>query len=794
MTLPIFLRSFLIATLLCASPALAASGMKAPAASVSESGQAVVTLVAPSDGYKLRKLRIFKKLGKKLVVFKTLQVRGGQLTFSIELPKGKFVFQSISRKAGKEKSSKQSKILNVDAQELEPAPIPSAEPTESPASPTPIPQNSSTETPTPIPTPALPTCSELVYNFDAPTATITGDDTITFHLAEPAPCGQFVDGSWWVLGPVRIKRITPDFATIIPSNAATYPAPMLQALQTYLNFRVGDPLCAHDSKDSNCITAEESAVLSDFYISWFNIPTSQKNIPTYRSGFALDPVADQNSFDSRFLYFQAPPALPQYSFDGELISGGPDPLLIAPSAGDAISIVKTVSRNDINYGTGWGACDKKTLVSDAGSQSLNRGCFSSSAILTVVSAVPPTDAFRPAYSGIPQKKLQLASSGAAYFRLSDLHLEHLPSLPTGPVSAQLPSYQNVLKSFGGTWTFLFNNGPGMSLQQPTSNIRSTGGGTPLHYHSSISNVINNAMLRTMHGDDDPEQRLKVIAQVVQRGLDYYYALYAGKHYISGTGFNLGFKSTILYSGRLLEHSSMLNVDKDFDEHPLTVYSPNGRPSGRYFAEDSQTYFGADTWNGSPIALWGNMNESTASMTSESVAATVDSYEDNLPISTLFDDLGTLPADGGFGGFPQYYLEPYVTKQCGYGGNRTVSDPKGQRDGGYWTSLNTTQRPIVGYANGQALYSCPRMARVVDVLNGTAPAGASDYQSCCSSAPMVGSYTVAMLMGLRSEWGHEPFFKYVERWASPPYSAVGNISGGYGDPYNAAMYWNYLYGK
>ena len=37
---------------------------------------------------------------------------------------------------------------------------------------------------------------------------------ITWYFSEAKPCGQFADGSWWVVGPVTITRITPECTTV----------------------------------------------------------------------------------------------------------------------------------------------------------------------------------------------------------------------------------------------------------------------------------------------------------------------------------------------------------------------------------------------------------------------------------------------------------------------------------------------------------------------------------------------------------------------------------------------------
>lgn len=50
-------------------------------------------------------------------------------------------------------------------------------------------------------------------------------------------------------------------------------------------------------------------------------------------------------------------------------------------------------------------------------------------------------------------------------------------------------------------------------------------------------------------------------------------------------------------------------------------------------------------------------------------------------------------------------------------------------------------------------------------------GCVDYRNCCTSRTWVGEALAVELMGLRANWGHEPFFDYVDRWMA------GDVDGG-----------------
>jgi hypothetical protein len=64
--------------------------------------------------------------------------------------------------------------------------------------------------------------------------------------------------------------------------------------------------------------------------------------------------------------------------------------------------------------------------------------------------------------------------------------------------------------------------------------------------------------------------------------------------------------------------------------------------------------------------------------------------------------------------------------------------------------------------------------------------AGTYQWCCTSNPWIGTQISALLLGFKDLWNHDPFFDYVDRWASPPWNAPG----AFGDDYLESMYRTY----
>jgi len=630
-------------------------------------------------------------------------------------------------------------------------------------------------------------CNSVSYNIPHVPLINSHAANITFHFSTDVECGQFVDGTWWVKGPVTISRITPDYLGFIPNNIDTYPQGLKDAIVQYLQSQGQQSVTNNQIKN---VVLRAHAPNSSPGLGY----SAVGNIPHMRNGFTIDPLIDANNLDDRLggSGFAQPPLLP---------------MTLAPMANHANTVIKAASRFDMVYGsTAWSVCNKSPFPFFTDNP--HRGCLQSIAILTVVGTKPPADAFRPTMYASSVPKLNLPALGGInkkFYVASDLNLQLLPKLNPNlmlpAARAALPSLVDTEKIFGCPWHHFFNDGASMSQQQTASCFRGVAGIDYFHYHAGIANQINKAMLRTMLNDSDSAKK-PLVNKITQYAIDTYGSLLQGKRYDSATGFNMGAKAPLLYAGKLLNETKFLNVGFDFNAVPENkggVTAPNGNPITRYFAEDAQTFFGDVTFNGHPIALWGYAEVPGQFFTPMTFATTTNEvYEHGnqtrWPSSTLLTDvypdiLQEIPANGGFGGFPRYYWDPSEGFACqGAFGYRATRHPAGQRDGGYWTDLNWEHRPIVGQdSQSNPIFSCPRNNKLIDVLSGIAAPSAASYQNCCSSFPMAGAFTVIKLMdtvnqgpSLETKWNHVPFFNYVSRWVSPLYSPHTAIGGGWAD--------------
>lgn len=59
-------------------------------------------------------------------------------------------------------------------------------------------------------------------------------------------------------------------------------------------------------------------------------------------------------------------------------------------------------------------------------------------------------------------------------------------------------------------------------------------------------------------------------------------------------------------------------------------------------------------------------------------------------------------------------------------------------------------------------------------------GCSDYRNCCTSHTWVGTALAALILGARDDWGHDPFFDYVDRWMDGDVPGGGDTSSGFVD--------------
>ena len=356
----------------------------------------------------------------------------------------------------------------------------------------------------------------------------------------------------------------------------------------------------------------------------------------------------------------------------------------AASPGD--SILKTVSWNVASATSSWRPADTTS------STALDRA-----AVLTVLAGPPPADAFRPPYAG-PDKPI---------YRLSQLDLSRLPKL--APVE-HMPSMAEVRAIFNGPWLDHIVQWPGRQIH-PAKNMRNRHDpSNPADYGAEIGRAIGEAVLRSLHGENDAE-KLEIVVPVVQYGIDLFHQLQQGAYWRARGGHGHGRKLPILFAGKLLGDERMLAIGQS--------HRTRGE-CGMVFSEDGQTYYGQDG-----VALWGEAEE-------------------------------VCGCEGSYGGNPDY--DGWLANGCKRDpGNRhqTCRDPAGLRDGG-----------------GAELFDTCRPLNTLDWQRQNGVAESAGYQFCCSSATFIGTQMAALLLDLKEAWNHDAFFDYVDRWMEPPWNGGG----------------------
>jgi len=219
---------------------------------------------------------------------------------------------------------------------------------------------------------------------------------ITWFFDKPYQCGTFVNGDYWVLGPVNITNINPEIIfvndTIIGNDGNTH-------------------ICAHNV-DCQCQNYTPSPYLGIYNYSYRLVSVTSDLWGDYickynvgRNGLTINPIGRaEQTFDSRDYGFRS---------DWFLTT----PLLVAVNS----SVISTISFPDQTecsrgYGGGWynylGVCSEHWLLKTA-------------AVLTVLDVIPESGSFRPSYAG---------DDKALKFNLNDLYEQMMVMKKMGPLN------------------------------------------------------------------------------------------------------------------------------------------------------------------------------------------------------------------------------------------------------------------------------------------------------------------------------------------------------------------------
>jgi hypothetical protein len=185
-----------------------------------------------------------------------------------------------------------------------------------------------------------------------------------------------------------------------------------------------------------------------------------------------------------------------------------------------------------------------------------RGPIQTQAILTVVAAAPPADAFRPPYAGADKP----------IHRAFDLCWSALPKLAP---PADLPAAADILRHVERPWIDHLNS---WTMQHGCATLNM------FCYGREVGNIV--ATLAAYVLVDSPEQQ-ELARRMVQLGIDNYGVLQAGGGGGSDGGHFNGRKFPIVFAGALLGDANMRS------------------PGVGIGNEDAMTYAGAGG-----VALWG----------------------------------------------------------------------------------------------------------------------------------------------------------------------------------------------
>lgn len=214
--------------------------------------------------------------------------------------------------------------------------------------------------------------------------------------------------------------------------------------------------------------------------------------------------------------------------------------------------------------------EEGSVVSSISLESPNeqgRPVLSDLAILTVVTAQPPADAFRPG---------PYSQDAAAQWTESDLDYGVLRSLQTVDSAPDLDAVTDNVDRFWNEQETSWTQRPVHAKNNQTYYDR------PAVYGREIAYALGDGLL-SLHLDDTDEQKRDLFVTMVQRGLDIYDRAAVGGVWEDNCGHNPGRKMTMLFAGLALDDTDILDMAR-----------ADGPREEFRFQEDRQTFYVSDT--------------------------------------------------------------------------------------------------------------------------------------------------------------------------------------------------------
>jgi len=328
------------------------------------------------------------------------------------------------------------------------------------------------------------------------TVTSISKDGITWTFSQAVPVGQFVNGDYYVVGPVTITAIDP-----APTTSSPY---------------------------------ENGSV---------------RNLPTANSKSGFDSRLNDGTDES-------------WWFDPSLRSYPP----ITLNPGD--SLVSSISLAQIH-----------SLPEVMRASDMSASPVASVSVLTVLSAMPTADAFRPSY----------CDRGQTIYHANSLQRNLLPSLAP-PTPSDANAGTPTLATFEGYYRRPWIDTNPFLFDAPAEYMPSYG------QHIAFADSYASLLLMLNFSAD---QKVNLTNYFVQYGIDLYGCVQAGYGWPAFGGHRSGRKLPIIFAGILLNSDGMKNVSANypnqFGEDMQTLYIKNLPPAGTY----------QEAWQGATVIYGGH---------------------------------------------------------------------------------------------------------------------------------------------------------------------------------------------
>jgi len=332
---------------------------------------------------------------------------------------------------------------------------------------------------------------------------------ITWTFDKEYPIGQFVNGDWYVIGPVKITAITNDLND-----------------KAFLN--------------------PEDEVNGSMINPVIEFKPDRKN------------SENDQGYDSRVSYYR--PELNAARPNGQPLSAD-NPLVLKPDQ-SLISAVSWLWRDKDDREEG---APKLGESGSKGPGTAARPTLRAAAVLTCLAKAPPEGTFRPAYAGIEKRLFNV--SQLHLDRLAKL--APVPEITADPVEGAaypalgyptIPSRISIPQMTIATTTLWLDHTPywyGGQTAHPTLNMP--------NYGREMCWILGNSMLALntdwgkIQSAPPLTNQTPLLINIVQLGIDFAGIADAGGLWPADGGHDAGRKPTILFAGILLDDKHMMNV-------------------------------------------------------------------------------------------------------------------------------------------------------------------------------------------------------------------------------------------